>query len=78
VYKCAQPQPLQCRLRVPAARSCCALGGRAGGAAADATRRRSSLGGIHGVPKVHFKGRQGDYYIMARHAAARGLAARAR
>ena len=26
----------------------------------------SSLGGIHGVPKVHYKGRQGDYYIMVR------------
>ncbi|XP_020273465.1 casein kinase 1-like protein HD16 [Asparagus officinalis] len=24
----------------------------------------SSLGGSHGVPKVHYKGRQGDYYIM--------------
>lgn len=24
----------------------------------------SSLGGIPGIPKVHFKGRQGDYYIM--------------
>lgn len=24
----------------------------------------SSLGGVHGIPKVHFKGRQGDYYIM--------------
>ena len=24
----------------------------------------SSLGGILGVPKVHFKGRQGEYYIM--------------
>ena len=23
-----------------------------------------SLGGVHGVPKVHYKGRQGDYYIM--------------
>ena len=23
-----------------------------------------SLGGVHGIPKVHFKGRQGDYYIM--------------
>ncbi|KAF9597255.1 hypothetical protein IFM89_016396 [Coptis chinensis] len=22
------------------------------------------LGGIHGVPKVHYKGRQGDYYVM--------------
>ena len=27
---------------------------------------RSNLGGIHGVPKVHFKGRQGDHYIMVR------------
>jgi hypothetical protein len=25
-----------------------------------------SLGGVHGIPKVHFKGRQGDYYIMVR------------
>jgi len=24
----------------------------------------SVLGGSHGVPRVHFKGRQGDYYIM--------------
>jgi serine/threonine protein kinase len=24
----------------------------------------SSLGGIHGIPRVHFKGRQGDYYVM--------------
>ncbi|RWV94763.1 hypothetical protein GW17_00042668 [Ensete ventricosum] len=24
----------------------------------------STLGGIHGVPRVHYKGRQGDYYIM--------------
>ncbi|CAA6660978.1 unnamed protein product [Spirodela intermedia] len=24
----------------------------------------NTLGGIHGVPRVHFKGRQGDYYIM--------------
>jgi len=24
----------------------------------------NNLGGIHGVPKVHFKGRQGDHYIM--------------
>jgi|MDSW01.3.fsa_nt_gb serine/threonine protein kinase len=24
----------------------------------------SSLGGIMGVPKVHFKGRQGEYYVM--------------
>ncbi|MEW5311280.1 MAG: hypothetical protein WDW38_003008 [Sanguina aurantia] len=24
----------------------------------------SSLGGVHGIPKVHYKGRQGDYYIM--------------
>lgn len=24
----------------------------------------SSLGGVPGVPKVHFKGRQGEYYIM--------------
>ena len=24
----------------------------------------SSLGGIHGVPRVHYKGRQGDYYVM--------------
>eukprot|EP00884_Botryococcus_braunii_P004689 jgi/Botrbrau1/14220/Bobra.0254s0009.2 len=24
----------------------------------------SSLGGIHGIPRVHYKGRQGDYYVM--------------
>uniref|UniRef100_A0A453JEJ0 non-specific serine/threonine protein kinase n=1 Tax=Aegilops tauschii subsp. strangulata TaxID=200361 RepID=A0A453JEJ0_AEGTS len=24
----------------------------------------SALGGTHGVPKVHYKGRQGDYYVM--------------
>ncbi|KAF7814226.1 casein kinase 1-like protein HD16 [Senna tora] len=24
----------------------------------------NTLGGSHGVPKVHYKGRQGDYYIM--------------
>jgi hypothetical protein len=24
----------------------------------------STLSGIHGVPRVHYKGRQGDYYIM--------------
>ncbi|KAK2661285.1 hypothetical protein Ddye_007818 [Dipteronia dyeriana] len=24
----------------------------------------STLGGSHGVPRVHYKGRQGDYYIM--------------
>eukprot|EP00201_Polytomella_parva_P019379 CAMPEP_0175048876 /NCGR_PEP_ID=MMETSP0052_2-20121109/6434_1 /TAXON_ID=51329 ORGANISM="Polytomella parva, Strain SAG 63-3" /NCGR_SAMPLE_ID=MMETSP0052_2 /ASSEMBLY_ACC=CAM_ASM_000194 /LENGTH=658 /DNA_ID=CAMNT_0016312991 /DNA_START=113 /DNA_END=2090 /DNA_ORIENTATION=+ len=24
----------------------------------------ASLGGVHGIPKVHYKGRQGDYYIM--------------
>ncbi|GKV21735.1 hypothetical protein SLEP1_g31688 [Rubroshorea leprosula] len=24
----------------------------------------TALGGSHGVPKVHYKGRQGDYYIM--------------
>jgi hypothetical protein len=24
----------------------------------------STLGGSHGVPRVHFKGRQGDYYVM--------------
>ena len=24
----------------------------------------STLGGIHGVPQVHYKGRQGDYYVM--------------
>ena len=23
-----------------------------------------SLGGIHGIPRVHYKGRQGDYYVM--------------
>lgn len=26
----------------------------------------SSLGGVHGIPKVHYKGRQGDYYVMVR------------
>lgn len=26
----------------------------------------STLGGSHGVPRVHYKGRQGDYYIMVR------------
>ena len=25
-----------------------------------------SLGGVHGIPKVHYKGRQGDYYVMVR------------
>lgn len=25
---------------------------------------RSNLGGIHGIPRVHFKGRQSEYYIM--------------
>jgi len=24
----------------------------------------SALGGSHGVPKVHYKGKQGDYYVM--------------
>ena len=24
----------------------------------------STLGGSHGVPRVHYKGRQGDYYVM--------------
>lgn len=24
----------------------------------------SQLGGIPGIPRVHYKGRQGDYYIM--------------
>jgi VanZ family protein len=24
----------------------------------------STLGGSHGVPRAHFKGRQGDYYVM--------------
>ncbi|CAD5194173.1 unnamed protein product [Musa acuminata subsp. malaccensis] len=24
----------------------------------------NTLGGIHGIPRVHYKGRQGDYYIM--------------
>eukprot|EP00200_Dunaliella_tertiolecta_P000955 CAMPEP_0202362956 /NCGR_PEP_ID=MMETSP1126-20121109/14942_1 /ASSEMBLY_ACC=CAM_ASM_000457 /TAXON_ID=3047 /ORGANISM="Dunaliella tertiolecta, Strain CCMP1320" /LENGTH=607 /DNA_ID=CAMNT_0048957273 /DNA_START=143 /DNA_END=1963 /DNA_ORIENTATION=- len=24
----------------------------------------NNLGGVHGIPKVHYKGRQGDYYIM--------------
>ena len=27
---------------------------------------RSALGNIPGVPKVHYKGRQGDFYIMVR------------
>lgn len=26
----------------------------------------SSLGGVHGIPKVHFKGKHKDYYIMVR------------
>jgi hypothetical protein len=26
----------------------------------------STLGGSHGVPRAHFKGRQGDYYVMVR------------
>lgn len=26
--------------------------------------RSSTLGGIHGVPRVHYKGRQGEYYVM--------------
>ncbi|CAN1161842.1 Casein kinase 1-like protein HD16 [Linum perenne] len=25
----------------------------------------NTLGGSHGVPRVHFKGRQGDYYVMS-------------
>nr|GEV54335.1 casein kinase 1-like protein HD16 [Tanacetum cinerariifolium] len=25
----------------------------------------NTLGGSHGVPKVHYKGKQGDYYVMA-------------
>lgn len=29
-------------------------------------RSHRSLGGVHGIPKVHYKGRQGDYYIMVR------------
>lgn len=24
----------------------------------------SALGGSHGIPRVHYKGRQSDYYIM--------------
>jgi hypothetical protein len=28
------------------------------------TTPNSSLGGVHGIPKVHYKGRQGDYYVM--------------
>lgn len=24
----------------------------------------STLGGSHGVPRLHYKGRQGDYYVM--------------
>jgi len=27
---------------------------------------RRAAGGVHGIPKVHYKGRQGDYYIMVR------------
>ena len=27
----------------------------------------SSLGSIHGIPRVHYKGRQGDYYVMVSH-----------
>ena len=30
----------------------------------------SSLGGVPGVPKVHYKGRQGEYYIMVSHTVA--------
>jgi hypothetical protein len=30
------------------------------------THSNSSLGGIHGIPRVHYKGRQGDYYVMVR------------
>lgn len=26
----------------------------------------SALGGSHGVPKVYYKGRQGDYYVMVK------------
>ena len=26
----------------------------------------SSLGSISGIPRVHYKGRQGDYYVMVR------------
>ena len=29
----------------------------------------SSLGSISGIPRVHYKGRQGDYYVMVRHRA---------
>ena len=28
------------------------------------TLLNSALGGSHGVPKVHYMGRQGDYYVM--------------
>eukprot|EP00891_Asterochloris_glomerata_P000435 jgi/Astpho2/435/fgenesh1_pm.00011_%23_15_t len=24
----------------------------------------AGMGGVHGIPKVHYKGRQGDYYVM--------------
>jgi len=24
----------------------------------------SAVGGIHGVPRVHYKGRQGEFYVM--------------
>lgn len=27
----------------------------------------STLGGSHGVPRAHYKGRQGDYYVMVCH-----------
>ena len=27
----------------------------------------SAIGGIHGVPRVHYKGRQGEYYVMVCH-----------
>jgi hypothetical protein len=30
----------------------------------NSTLANRTLGGIHGIPRVHFKGRQGDYYIM--------------
>lgn len=28
--------------------------------------RRRSLGSVIGVPRIHYKGRQGDYYVMVR------------
>ena len=33
----------------------------------------SSLGGVPGIPKVHFKGRQGEYYVMVGDAPVTGV-----